>query len=29
MGWHSDDEPELGRDPLIASVSLGLRGVLR
>jgi alkylated DNA repair dioxygenase AlkB len=23
MGWHSDDEPELGRDPLIASVSLG------
>ena len=23
MGWHSDDEPELGRDPQIASVSLG------
>jgi alkylated DNA repair dioxygenase AlkB len=23
MGWHSDDEPELGRDPCIASVSLG------
>jgi len=23
MGWHSDDEPELGRDPVIASVSLG------
>lgn len=23
MGWHSDDEPELGRQPLIASVSLG------
>ena len=23
MGWHSDDEPELGRDPLIASLSLG------
>ena len=23
MGWHSDDEPELGRNPLIASVSLG------
>lgn len=22
-GWHSDDEPELGPDPLIASVSLG------
>jgi alkylated DNA repair dioxygenase AlkB len=24
MGLHSDDEPELGRDPLIASVSLGV-----
>lgn len=23
MGWHSDDEPELGRRPVIASVSLG------
>lgn len=23
MGWHSDDEPELGRDPVIASLSLG------
>ncbi len=23
MGWHSDDEPELGPDPLIATVSLG------
>lgn len=23
MGWHADDEPELGADPLIASVSLG------
>jgi alkylated DNA repair dioxygenase AlkB len=23
MGWHSDDEPELGPDPSIASVSLG------
>lgn len=23
MGWHSDDEPELGPDPFIASVSLG------
>ena len=23
MGWHSDDERELGADPLIASVSLG------
>lgn len=23
MGWHSDDEKALGKDPLIASVSLG------
>jgi alkylated DNA repair dioxygenase AlkB len=23
MGWHSDDEPELGPQPLIVSVSLG------
>jgi alkylated DNA repair dioxygenase AlkB len=23
MGWHADDEPELGHDPVIASVSLG------
>jgi len=23
MGWHSDDEAELGRNPVIASVSLG------
>jgi alkylated DNA repair dioxygenase AlkB len=23
MGWHSDDERELGRNPVIASVSLG------
>lgn len=23
MGWHSDDEPELGVDPDIASLSLG------
>jgi len=23
MGWHADEEPELGRDPVIASVSLG------
>jgi len=22
-GWHSDDEPELGKNPIIASVSLG------
>ncbi|MGE8226075.1 MAG: alpha-ketoglutarate-dependent dioxygenase AlkB family protein [Stenotrophomonas sp.] len=24
MGWHSDDEPELGATPLIASLSLGV-----
>jgi alkylated DNA repair dioxygenase AlkB len=23
MGWHADDEPELGDEPLIASLSLG------
>jgi len=23
MGWHADDEPELGANPLIASISLG------
>lgn len=23
MGWHSDDEPELGENPLIASISFG------
>ena len=23
VGWHSDDEPELGEQPVIASVSLG------
>lgn len=23
MGWHSDDEPELGPEPVVASVSLG------
>lgn len=23
MGWHADDEPELGNEPVIASVSLG------
>lgn len=23
MGWHSDDEPELGPDPVLASISLG------
>ncbi|MDP5292629.1 alpha-ketoglutarate-dependent dioxygenase AlkB [Oceanimonas sp. CHS3-5] len=25
MGWHADDEPELGSNPMIASVSLGER----
>lgn len=25
MGWHSDDEPELGEQPVIASISLGQR----
>ena len=31
MGWHSDDEPELGAEPVIASLSLGAarRFVLR
>ncbi|PZP60853.1 MAG: alpha-ketoglutarate-dependent dioxygenase AlkB [Pseudoxanthomonas spadix] len=31
MGWHSDDEPELGAEPMIASLSLGAarRFVLR
>jgi alkylated DNA repair dioxygenase AlkB len=31
MGWHADDEPELGAEPVIASVSLGAtrRFVLR
>jgi alkylated DNA repair dioxygenase AlkB len=23
MGWHADDEPELGNQPVIASLSLG------
>ena len=23
MGWHSDDEPELGKDPIIGSVNFG------
>ena len=27
MGWHSDDEPELGQAPVIASLSLGWHGV--
>ncbi|WP_163557626.1 alpha-ketoglutarate-dependent dioxygenase AlkB [Halomonas sp. NO4] len=29
MGWHSDDEPELGSDPLVAAVSLGAERPLR
>ncbi|MBS9402643.1 alpha-ketoglutarate-dependent dioxygenase AlkB [Halomonas sp. TRM85114] len=29
MGWHSDDEPELGSTPLIAAVSLGCERPLR
>lgn len=29
MGWHSDDEPELGTHPVIASVSLGAERVFR
>ncbi len=23
MGWHADDEPELGENPIVASISLG------
>lgn len=29
MGWHADDEPELGPEPVIASVSLGAARRLR
>ena len=29
MGWHSDDETELGAQPIIASVSLGTARVFR
>jgi alkylated DNA repair dioxygenase AlkB len=29
MGWHSDDEPELGHESVIASVSLGAARVFR
>lgn len=29
MGWHADDEPELGREPVIASLSLGDTRVFR
>jgi len=29
MGWHSDNEPELGTDPVIASLSLGSQRTFR
>lgn len=29
MGWHADDEPELGPEPTLASVSLGAERVFR
>lgn len=29
MGWHSDDEPELGPEPVIAMISLGAERPLR
>ena len=29
MGWHSDDEPEFGERPVIASVSFGGTRTLR
>lgn len=29
MGWHSDNEPELGEAPVIAAVSLGMNRPLR
>lgn len=29
MGWHSDDEPELGPQPVIASLSLGVMRAFR
>ena len=28
MGWHSDDEPELGKNPAIASLSFGQKRVI-
>ncbi|PQB04794.1 alpha-ketoglutarate-dependent dioxygenase AlkB family protein [Aureitalea marina] len=28
-GWHSDDEPELGKNPSIASISLGERRIFQ
>lgn len=29
MGWHSDKEPQLGKNPVIASVSLGAKRLFR
>lgn len=29
MGWHSDDEPELGPEPVIASLSFGAERTMR
>lgn len=29
VAWHSDDEPELGRKPLVASVSLGAERIFQ
>ncbi|BFM11531.1 alpha-ketoglutarate-dependent dioxygenase AlkB [Simiduia litorea] len=29
MGWHADNEPELGAEPVIATVSLGVTRTLR
>jgi len=29
MGWHSDDEPELGPEPVIAAISLGATRTFR
>lgn len=29
MAWHADDEPELGKNPIIASVSLGAERVFQ
>lgn len=29
MGWHSDDEPELGAQPVIASLSLGVTRAMK
>lgn len=29
VSWHSDDEPELGQDPVVASISLGVERVFQ